>query len=102
MMAETGVLGGDGGCYEIGRKLIETDEGTVLDMEGGEHLAPVRDYLRSQLAVRMLQLLERRDAGEKRDEKKQERDQHEGRGDQDPEPFYDFFLCFVFHFLIFD
>ena len=101
MLVEALVLGGDGRLDEAGCQFVVTGIGAVLDMECGQDLAAVGNHLRGELAVRVLQLLERRDLGKDPNEDQESQDQSHGGGDKDPEPLGYFLACAVFHIIYF-
>ena len=97
MVVETGVLGGDRRLHEVQGKLVIAHEGPVLDMVGRQDLAFLGDDLGSQLAVRVLELLDGRDLGESPDDPEQDKDQGDRGQKQDPEPADDLLACIVCH-----
>ena len=64
--------------------------GAVLHEERADHLAVLRIDLRGEVAARVLQLLERRDAAESSQRREQQHHGHqrEGREGRAPDPFY--------------
>ena len=64
MVVEPSVLGCHRRLHKIWRKFVVGYEGTVLDMESREYLAVIGNDLRSQLALGILEFLERRNVGE--------------------------------------
>ena len=101
--AEAGVLGGDERRHDgghlmaaqpdverrVGRiELVVLDVGAVLDEEGAEHLAVFGVDFRRQVALGVLQLLERRQPSEeaRRRQQQQEDQQRHGCEGNNPEP----------------
>ena len=89
MAVEAGILGGDEGGDEGGRQLLVIDIRPVLYEERTEQTAVVRIYLRSQVALRVFELLERRQPTESsRRGKHQQYQKYPYRNTQNgPEPF---------------
>ena len=97
MPLEAGVLRRDGRMDQVLGQILVSDEGSVLYVEGCQGLAILGDDLRSQLAVRVLQLLERGDLGKQPHHQQHEEQGGEGDCHQDPEPLGYFLFRFVFH-----
>ena len=69
MLVEAYVLCRYGGVDDVRRKLGIMDECTVLYVIGIKYLAILRDQFGGQLAVRILEFLERRNVGKGPDNK---------------------------------
>ena len=92
MAVEPGVFRGDHRVDQRLRKVGELDERTVLYMIGIEYFAVFGDKQGGQVALGIFELLEGGDLGENRHAQQGDKEDHNGRQDDSPEPFCRF-LC---------
>ena len=97
MLVEAGVLSRHGGMDDIGGKFLVCDECPVLNVECGKDLSVFRYDLGGEVAVRILQLPERRDVSEHPHNQDHQRDEQHRERDEDPEPLGYFLSCLLSH-----
>ena len=92
MFVEPGVFRCHHGVYQRLREVGELDERAVLYMIGIEYFTVFGDEQGGQVALGIFELLERGNLGEQRHAQQGDKEDHNGRQDDSPEPFCRF-LC---------
>ena len=98
---ETDVLSSYCSIDEIRRKFIELHIRPVLDVKGRKYLSVFSNDLSSQLAVRVLKFLERRDVGKGPYKTDQKQDHCYRYAEKDPEPSGYFLSCLFCHLILY-